>query len=193
MSPVYLADYVTTESGTGVVHSAPAYGLEDFQSCKAHGMKDDEILKPVMGDGRFACTLPLFGGLTIWEASKPICAALTEAGALFELKMFDHSYMHCWRHKTPIVYRATSQWFAGMDLRPKDGGPTLRETALAGIADAILPRVGPGAPARHDRQPSGLDPVAPAPVGRADGLLHPQGNRRRCTRARPSCWNRSPS
>ena len=134
-SPVYLADYVTTDSGTGVVHSAPAYGLEDFQSCKAHGMKDDEILKPVMGDGRFASTLPLFGGMTIWEASKPICAALTEAGALFELKMFDHSYMHCWRHKTPIVYRATSQWFAGMDVTPNDGGPTLRETALAGIAE----------------------------------------------------------
>ncbi|MGJ9418230.1 isoleucine--tRNA ligase [Massilia sp. CMS3.1] len=133
-SPVYLADYVTTESGTGVVHSAPAYGLEDFISCKAHGMQDDDILKPVMGDGRFASSLPLFGGLTIWEASKPICAALTAAGALFELKMFDHSYMHCWRHKTPIVYRATSQWFAGMDLTPKDGGATLREAALAGIA-----------------------------------------------------------
>src|SRR5450830_1138836 len=134
-SPVYLADYVTTDSGTGVVHSAPAYGLEDFQSCKAHGMKDDEILKPVMGDGRFASSLPLFGGMTIWEASKPICDALRGAGALFELKMFDHSYMHCWRHKSPIVYRATNQWFAGMDVTPKDGGPTLRETALQGIAD----------------------------------------------------------
>jgi len=132
-SPVYLADYVTTDSGTGVVHSAPAYGLEDFISCKAHGMKDDEILTPVMGDGRFASSLPLFGGMTIWEASKPICDALRGAGALFELKMFDHSYMHCWRHKTPIVYRATNQWFAGMDITPKDGGPTLRETALAGI------------------------------------------------------------
>ncbi|WP_314435222.1 isoleucine--tRNA ligase [Massilia timonae] len=133
LSPVYLADYVTVDSGTGVVHSAPSYGLEDFQSCKAHGMKDDEMLKPVMGDGRFASSLPLFGGMTIWEASKPICGALTEAGALFELKMFDHSYMHCWRHKTPIVYRATNQWFAGMDITPKDGGPTLRQTALAGI------------------------------------------------------------
>ena len=133
-SPVYLADYVTTDSGTGVVHSAPAYGQEDFVSCKSHGMKDDEILTPVMADGKFASTLPLFGGLTIWEASKPICTALTEAGALFELKMFDHSYMHCWRHKTPIIYRATSQWFAGMDVTPKDGGATLRETALAGIA-----------------------------------------------------------
>ncbi|MFC0135102.1 isoleucine--tRNA ligase [Massilia eurypsychrophila] len=138
LSPMYLADYVTTESGTGVVHSAPAYGLDDFISCKAHGMQDDQILTPVMGDGRFASTLPLFGGLTIWEASKPICAALTEAGALFELKMFDHSYMHCWRHKTPIVYRATSQWFAGMDTTPKDGGPTLRETALKAIGETAF-------------------------------------------------------
>ncbi|HEX8601974.1 MAG TPA: isoleucine--tRNA ligase [Pseudoduganella sp.] len=134
-SPMYLADYVTTDSGTGIVHSAPAYGLEDFVSCRQHGMKDDEILTPVMGDGKYVSTLPLFGGLTIWEASKPICEALREAGALFELKMFDHSYMHCWRHKTPIVYRATSQWFAGMDVQPIDGGSTLRETALEGIAD----------------------------------------------------------
>ncbi|MFJ7565566.1 isoleucine--tRNA ligase [Herminiimonas sp. NPDC097707] len=134
-SPVYLAEYVAADSGTGIVHSAPAYGIEDFISCKAHGLKDDAIITPVMGDGKFASTLPLFGGLTIWEASKPICSALTAAGALFALKMSDHSYMHCWRHKTPIIYRATSQWFAGMDVTPKDGGPTLRETALKGIAE----------------------------------------------------------
>ncbi|WP_373988561.1 isoleucine--tRNA ligase [Duganella sp. BuS-21] len=133
LSPMYLAEYVTTESGTGVVHSAPAYGLDDFISCRAHGMKDENILTPVLGDGKFADSLPLFGGMTIWEASKPICAALKEAGALFEVKMFDHSYMHCWRHKSPIIYRATSQWFAGMDVKPKDGGHTLREAALAGI------------------------------------------------------------
>ncbi|HEU4852320.1 MAG TPA: isoleucine--tRNA ligase [Telluria sp.] len=133
LSPLYLADYVTTESGTGVVHSAPAYGLDDFISCKEHGIKDDEILTPVMGDGKFAPSLPLFGGMTIWEASKPICSALTEEGALFEVKMFAHSYMHCWRHKTPIVYRATNQWFAGMDIKPNDGGAPLRETALKAI------------------------------------------------------------
>jgi isoleucyl-tRNA synthetase len=133
LSPVYLGEYVTADSGTGIVHSAPAYGLEDYASCKAQGMKDDDIISPVMGDGRFASTLPLFGGMTIWEASKPICAALEQAGALFKLVMFDHSYMHCWRHKTPIIYRATSQWFAGMDRRPKDGGATLRDAALAGV------------------------------------------------------------
>ncbi|HWW70525.1 MAG TPA: isoleucine--tRNA ligase [Duganella sp.] len=135
LSPMYLADYVTADSGTGVVHSAPAYGVDDFISCKAHGLKDDQILTPVMGDGNYVSTLPLFGGMSIWDASKPICAALTAAGALFELKMFDHSYMHCWRHKKPVIYRATSQWFAGMDVKPNDGGATLRETALKGIAE----------------------------------------------------------
>ncbi len=135
LSPVYLGEYVTLDAGTGIVHSSPAYGIDDFISCKAHGMKDDDMLNPVMGDGRYASWLPFFGGLTIWEASKPICQKLEEAGALFKLVMFDHSYMHCWRHKTPIIYRATSQWFAGMDVAPKDGGRTLRQTALQGIED----------------------------------------------------------
>jgi isoleucyl-tRNA synthetase len=134
LSPIYLGDYVTLDTGTGIVHSSPAYGVDDFISCKAHGMKDDDILKPVLGDGKYASWLPFFGGMTIWEASKPICAKLEEVGSLFKLVMFDHSYMHCWRHKTPIIYRATSQWFAGMDVKPKDGAATLRETALRGIA-----------------------------------------------------------
>ncbi len=142
-SPVYVAEYVTLDTGTGIVHSAPAYGVEDFISCKAHGLKDDEILNPVMGDGKYASWLPFFAGMTIWEASKPICAKLEEVGALFKLVMFDHSYMHCWRHKTPIVYRATSQWFAGMDVMPKEGGANLREIALAGIdATAFYPSWG---------------------------------------------------
>ena len=137
-SPVYMGDYVTLDSGTGVVHSAPAYGIEDFQSCKAHGMKDDDIIAPVMGDGKFASTLPFFAGMTIWEASKPICDKLREAGALFSLKMFDHSYMHCWRHKTPIIYRATSQWFASMDNIPNDGASSLRDTALKAIDETAF-------------------------------------------------------
>jgi isoleucyl-tRNA synthetase len=138
LSPIYLGDYVTLDTGTGIVHSSPAYGLDDFVSCKAHGMKDDDILKPVLGDGRYASWLPFFAGMTIWEASKPICNKLEEAGSLFKLVMFDHSYMHCWRHKTPIIYRATSQWFAGMDVVPKDGGPTLRQTALRSIGETAF-------------------------------------------------------
>ena len=133
LSPIYPGEYVTLDTGTGIVHSAPAYGIEDYASCKAQGMADDQILSPVMGDGHFASTLPLFGGMTIWEASKPICAALENAGTLFKLVMFDHSYMHCWRHKTPIIYRATSQWFASMDRTPKNGGANLRSTALQAI------------------------------------------------------------
>ena len=137
-SPVYLGEYVSTETGTGIVHSAPAYGIEDFQSCKAHGMKDDSIIAPVMGDGKFASNLPFFAGMTIWEASKPICDKLREVGSLFSLKMFDHSYMHCWRHKTPIIYRATSQWFASMDNTPKNGGASLRQTALQAIDETAF-------------------------------------------------------
>ncbi|TKI19285.1 isoleucine--tRNA ligase, partial [Bacillus pumilus] len=132
-SPVYLGEYVTIDSGTGVVHSSPAYGVEDFESCKSHGMADSDIISPVMGDGRYIESLPLFGGLTIWEANPKVVEALTGAGTLLHTEKYEHSYMHCWRHKTPIIYRATSQWFAGMDLTPKEGGPTLRETALAGV------------------------------------------------------------
>ncbi|MGV3655956.1 MAG: isoleucine--tRNA ligase [Noviherbaspirillum sp.] len=138
LSPMYLGDYVTLEAGTGIVHSSPAYGVDDFLSCKAHGVKDEDILNPVMGDGRYASWLPLFAGMTIWEASKPICASLEQSGALLHLEMLDHSYMHCWRHKTPVIYRATSQWFAGMDIPPLDNGPSRRETALRGIEDTAF-------------------------------------------------------
>ena len=142
-SPVYLGDYVTIDSGTGVVHSSPAYGVEDFVSCKSHGMADSDIINPVMGDGRYIESLPLFGGLSIWAANPKIVETLTSAGTLLHTEKYPHSYMHCWRHKTPIIYRATSQWFAGMDLSPKDGGATLRETALAGVeATAFYPSWG---------------------------------------------------
>lgn len=142
-SPIYLGDYVTIDTGTGVVHSAPAYGIEDFVSCKAHGLADDDILNPVMGDGKYAESLPLFGGLSIWEANPRIVETLKNAGSLMDVQKLPHSYMHCWRHKTPVIYRATSQWFAGMDVKPADGGPTLRESALAGIdATAFYPSWG---------------------------------------------------
>src|SRR5262249_2441214 len=71
-SPVYLGDYVTLEQGTGIVHSAPAYGVEDFVSCRRYGMKDEEILTPVLGDGTYAASLPKFGGMNIWKANPRI-------------------------------------------------------------------------------------------------------------------------
>ncbi|OGA57241.1 MAG: isoleucine--tRNA ligase [Betaproteobacteria bacterium RIFCSPLOWO2_12_FULL_67_28] len=136
-APVYLGDYVTLDAGTGVVHSAPAYGVEDFESCRRYGMKDDDILRPVQGDGRFVQSLPLFGGRMIWDANLEIVAELERRGALFAHAAEVHSYMHCWRHKTPVILRATVQWFAGMDAVPGLWGvkppESLRAAALRGI------------------------------------------------------------
>ena len=130
-APVYLGEYVTLDTGTGIVHSAPAYGVEDFESCRRYGMKDDEILTPVMGDGRFAASLPILGGMSIWDANPRIVKTLEERGVLFHAESHLHSYMHCWRHKTPVILRATTQWFASMDKVV--GGESLRATALRGI------------------------------------------------------------
>ena len=138
LAPIYLGDYVTLDAGTGIVHSAPAYGVEDFESCRRYGMKDDEILTPVMGDGKFASSLPLFGGEMIWKANPKIVKTLEERGVLFAADPSHvHSYMHCWRHKTPVILRATVQWFAGMDEVPGYNGTKpsepLRATALRGV------------------------------------------------------------
>jgi isoleucyl-tRNA synthetase len=141
-SPVYLGEYVAAEQGTGIVHSSPAYGVDDFVSCKRYGMRDDEILNPVQGDGRFAASLPIFGGLQIWQANPAIVETIREAGALFAAEKLTHSYMHCWRHKTPVIYRATTQWFAGMDDVPGYRGhkpkETLRTTALRGLDETAF-------------------------------------------------------
>ena len=137
VSPVYLGDYVTLDTGTGIVHSSPAYGVEDFESCRRNGLKDDEILTPVMGDGKYASTLPLFGGLMIWKANPQIVEEMRERGTLLAAETYVHSYMHCWRHKTPVILRATIQWFAGMDSVPGWNGAKpaepLRATALKGV------------------------------------------------------------
>ena len=132
-SPVYLGEYVTLDAGTGIVHSAPAYGLEDFDSCRKHGMHNDEILTPVQGDGVFASTLPFFGGMFVWKANPLIIEKIAETGCLFASSEIVHSYMHCWRHKTPIIYRATTQWFVGMERREAADKPSLRDAALAAV------------------------------------------------------------
>ena len=138
LSPVYLADYATADDGTGLVHSSPAYGVDDFISCVAHGMAIDDILNPVLGSGVYEAALPLFGGQHIWKASPVIIDALRDAGRLLATSTFQHSYPHCWRHKTPVIYRAAAQWFVRMDegdgLFTIDKAPkTLRQTALEAI------------------------------------------------------------
>ena len=131
-SPVFLADYVGLDAGTGIVHCAPAYGVDDFNSCMKNGLTVADVLNPVQSNGVYAESLPFFGGLHIWKANPVIVEKLAEVGALFSHEKIQHSYMHCWRHKTPLIYRATAQWFVGMDLKP-EGGPSLRESALAAI------------------------------------------------------------
>src|SRR5699024_9423360 len=91
-APIICAEYVTLDSGTGVVHSAPAYGVEDFISCRQHGLADDDILNPVMGNGVYASSLPLFGGQFIWKANPKIVEALDEAGTLLKAEAHQHSY-----------------------------------------------------------------------------------------------------
>lgn len=137
-SPIYLADYATAQDGTGIVHSAPAYGVEDFNSCVAHGLKLDEILNPVQGNGQYDEALPLFGGLNIWKACSVIIDTLRAHGRLFGTETISHSYPHCWRHKTPVIYRAAAQWFVRMDagngVFTQDAAEqTLRQSALQAI------------------------------------------------------------
>ena len=143
LSPVYLADYATDTDGTGIVHSAPAYGIEDFNSCVSHGLAHADILNPVQGGGSYAADFPLFGGLDIWTAVPVIIKTLDDAGRLLATSTITHSYPHCWRHKTPVIYRAASQWFVRMDegegVFTKDKAPeTLRTTALRAIEDTAF-------------------------------------------------------
>ncbi len=138
LSPVYLADYATADDGTGLVHSSPAYGLDDFNSCVTHGMTYDDILNPVQGNGSYAADFPLFGGQNIWKAVPVIIDTLKSAGRLFATETITHSYPHCWRHKSPVIYRAAAQWFIRMDagegVFTKDKAPrTLRQLALDAI------------------------------------------------------------
>ena len=138
LSPVYLADYATADDGTGIVHSAPAYGVEDFNSCRAHGLQPDDILNPVQGHGSYAAEFPLFGAQNIWKATPVIIDALKSAGRLLATETITHSYPHCWRHKSAVIYRAAAQWFVRMDegegVFSKDKAPkTLRRMALEAI------------------------------------------------------------
>jgi len=137
-APIYLADYATADDGTGLVHSSPAYGVEDFNSCVAHGMALTDILNPVQGNGQYAADLPLFGDMNIWKACPRIIEVLAESDRLFATTHISHSYPHCWRHKTPVIYRAAAQWFIRMDegvgVFTKDkAAKTLRQLALDAI------------------------------------------------------------
>src|SRR5882724_6084558 len=135
--PVVLGDHVTLDSGTGLVHTAPAHGVEDF----AVGLRYKlPVENPVDDDGRFFQKIPLVGGLTVWKANDVVIQALKDHERLLRIDSIKHSYPHCWRHKSPLIFRATRQWFIGMDL---GGSRSLRQTASAAVeATAFYPSWG---------------------------------------------------
>ena len=111
-SLIVLGDHVTTESGTGCVHTAPAHGVDDFNVCKQY---DIEVYNPVGNNGVYLENTPLFAGQHVFKANQSVIDTLAEHGNLVLNVAYEHSYPHCWRHKTPIIFRATPQWFVSMD------------------------------------------------------------------------------
>ena len=126
--PVICGDHVTLDAGTGLVHTAPAHGLEDYAVGSKYSLPVD---CPVGDDGKFFASIPLVGGQSIWQANKIVVEAMAQSGALLLEEKLKHSYPHCWRHKTPIIFRATHQWFIGMEAAGEHG--RLREAALKAV------------------------------------------------------------
>ena len=109
--PVVLGEHVTVDAGTGCVHTAPGHGEDDFAVGKRYGL---EVDSPVQDNGVFRDDLPVVGGLHVNKANGPVIEALKEHDVLIAKRSITHSYPHCWRHKTPIIFRATAQWFIGL-------------------------------------------------------------------------------
>ncbi len=124
--PLINGAHVTTDQGTGAVHTAPAHGVEDFTVGRHYGI---EVQNPVGGDGVYLAGTPHVAGQHVWKANAAIVELCRERGQLLAHQAWQHSYPHCWRHKTPVIYRATPQWFIAMDRAG------LRDAALAAIRD----------------------------------------------------------
>ncbi|MEE4296654.1 MAG: isoleucine--tRNA ligase [Wenzhouxiangella sp.] len=122
--PVILGEHVTTETGTGAVHTAPGHGQEDFDVGQRYGI---EVFNPVDARGVFVEGTPVVEGQFVWAANDVLTEHLRANGSLLTAEKFEHSYPHCWRHKTPTAFRTTPQWFISMDQAG------LREAALAEI------------------------------------------------------------
>ncbi len=129
------ADYVTLEDGTGLVHTAPGHGAEDYFTGIQAGLP---IYCPVQGDGTFDETVPdWLVGIDVWKANGVIVEHLRKSGHLFYDHPFLHSYPHDWRSKTPTIFRATEQWFIAVDKPFGEGARSLRERAMKAAADEI--------------------------------------------------------
>ncbi|HLP97172.1 MAG TPA: isoleucine--tRNA ligase [Sideroxyarcus sp.] len=133
--PVICGEHVTLDAGTGLVHTAPAHGVDDYVVGQRYNLPTDN---PVGDDGKFISTTPAVGetplaGVFVWKANDIVLQAIEASGHLLCQKKVEHSYPHCWRHKTPIIFRATPQWFIGMGQG--DEGVSLRELANDAVAD----------------------------------------------------------
>ena len=137
--PIILGDHVTTDAGTGLVHTAPAHGLEDYAVGMRYNLPVDN---PVGDDGKFYSRVERFAGMSIWDANKVVIETLAASGNLMASVRLNHSYPHCWRHKTPVIFRATHQWFIGM-YEQDAVGISLREYANKAVeATAFYPAWG---------------------------------------------------
>lgn len=126
--PVILGEHVIATSGTGAVHTAPGHGVDDYKVGLQYNLK---VENPVGGNGVYLPTSPIFAGEHIYKANPKIIEALDAVGRLWAHQPIKHSYPHCWRHKTPIIFRATPQWFISMDAQG------LRQNALNTIENEI--------------------------------------------------------
>ncbi|GAB7022856.1 isoleucine--tRNA ligase [Salidesulfovibrio brasiliensis] len=127
-SPVVIADYVTLEAGTGCVHTAPGHGPDDFVTGKRYGL---EIYSPMNDRGEFLPEVEFFAGMNVFDANPKVIEKLEELGNLLASSKISHSYPHCWRCKQPVIFRATTQWFIGMEEN------SLRDRALKTIREDV--------------------------------------------------------
>jgi isoleucyl-tRNA synthetase len=128
--PAVLADYVTLDQGTGIVHTAPGHGVEDFQTGQKYGI---EAYAPLDAQGRYLEGLPEYKGKTVFEANPIVVQILRDRGALLAEQKLSHSYPHCWRCHNPVIFRATEQWFIDLDGSAKGAAP-IRPRALSEIS-----------------------------------------------------------
>lgn len=127
------ADYVTLEDGSGLVHTAPGHGADDYQTGLRVGLP---VYCPVLGDGVYDSSVPEWlAGMSIWDANELIAKKLTESGHMFYAHRFMHSYPHDWRSKTPVIFRCTEQWFVDVNKPTERDGKGLREMALAATGE----------------------------------------------------------
>ncbi|MDZ7654383.1 MAG: isoleucine--tRNA ligase [Sulfurimicrobium sp.] len=131
--PVICGEHVTLDAGTGLVHTAPAHGQDDYVIGSKYKLAVD---CPVGDDGKFFERTPLVGGQSIWAANKTVLEILNTNGLLLKDEKLLHSYPHCWRHKTPIIFRATHQWFIGMEASGEHS--SLREAALKAVENTAF-------------------------------------------------------